>query len=470
MEETTLSVHELNSLAQAALREAFPREVWVRGEVQKCRVMGSGHTYFSLVEKASTTRDGVQATIDCVLWAGNARRIANALRETPGGKLAEGTEVRICGRLDVYPVSGRMQFVMSAIDPLFTVGAMAQRREQVMRALSAEGLLGRNGAIPMPMLPLRVALVTSVDSAAHADFVHELTAAPFAWRLRVVDTLVQGRSAPRSIARAISAAEAHAPDVIVVVRGGGAQTDLAAFDSDLVGRAIARCSIPVLTGIGHETDRSIADEVAHSSFKTPTACAQELVGIVRAVAARNEQAWSRIRQLAVAGLDRSDAALENHGRLVRRSVLVHLAREEGRVGEGHRRLRRAASEAPNRVQSRLVGRGVRVREVGRARLRTEALHLEHAHARLARVPAVLGPLLDRLEHREAQVRALDPRRIIARGYSLTRGEDGAIVRSVADAPTGTRLVTELADGIVRSRVVPHTEAGVDDEPAPQEQR
>lgn len=469
MDEPTLSVHELNSLAQAALREAFPREVWVRGEVQKCRVMGSGHTYFSLVEKASSTRDGVQATIDCVLWAGNARRIANALRETPGGKLTEGTEVRIRGRLDVYPVSGRMQFVMSAIDPLFTVGAMAQRREQVMRALSADGLLDRNAAIPMPMLPLRVALITSVDSAAYADFVHELTAAPFAWRLRVVDTLVQGRSAPRSIARAISSAEAQVPDVIVVVRGGGAQTDLVAFDSDLVGRAIARCPIPVFTGIGHETDRSVADEVAHSSFKTPTACAQELVGIVRAVAARNEQIWSRIRQLAVTRLDRSDAALENHGRLVRRSVLVHLAREEGRAVEGHRRLRRAALEAPNRAQTRLVRRSGRVREVGRARLQTEAVHLEHAHARFARVPARLGPLLDRLDHREAQVRALDPRRILARGYSLTRGEDGSLVRSAADVPTGSRLVTELADGVVHSRVVSHTEARVDDA-APQEPR
>ncbi|MCU1459533.1 MAG: xseA [Actinomycetia bacterium] len=468
MDAPTLSVHELNSIAQAALREAFPSEVWVRGEVQKCRVMGSGHTYFSLVEKAST-RDGVQATIDCVLWAGNARRIANALRETPGGKLTEGTEVRIRGRLDVYPVTGRMQFVMSRIDPLFTVGAMAQRREQVMRALSADGLLDRNAAIRLPMLPLRVALITSVDSAAYADFVHELTAAPFAWRLRVVDTLVQGRSASRSIARAISSAEHHAPDVIVLVRGGGAQTDLAAFDSDVVGRAIARCSIPVFTGIGHETDRSVADEVAHSSFKTPTACAQELVAIVRAVAARNEQVWARIRQLAVTHLDRSDAALENHGRLVRRSVLVHLAREEGRVGEGHRRLRRAALEAPNRAQSRLERRSGRVREVGRSRLQAESVHLEHTYARLARVPARLGPLLDRLDHQEAQVRALDPRRILARGYSLTRGEDGALVRAAGDAPPGSRLVTELAEGVVTSRVESHTEAGVDD-PAPQEQQ
>ncbi len=451
MDEPTLSVHELNSYVQAALREAFPYEVWVRGEVQKCRLMASGHTYFSLVEKAST-RDGVQATIDCVLWAGNARRIANALRETPGGKLDEGTEVRIRGRVDVYPVTGRMQFVMSRIDPLFTVGAMAQRREQVMKALSAEGLLGRNATLPLPMLPLRVGLVTSVDSAAYADFVHELTATPYAWRLRVVDTLVQGRNAARSIARAISAAATSAPDVIVIVRGGGAQTDLAAFDSDVVGRAIARCPIPVFTGIGHETDRSVADEVAHSSFKTPTACAQELVAIVRAVAARNEELWNRIRQLATARLDRSDAALESHGRLVRRSALVHLAREDGRIGEGHRRLRRAALEAPVRAQGRLERRSGRVREVGRARLQTETVHLEHARARLARVPARLGPLFDRLDHREAQVRALDPRRVLARGYSLTRGPEGTLVRAVADAPAGSRLVTELADGLVHSRV------------------
>ena len=153
----------------------------------------------------------------------------------------------------------------------------------VLRALSAEGLLGANGARELPPVPLRVGLITSSGSAAYHDFVHELEVSGYAWQVAVVDVRVQGAAAARRIKWALGQLSQLDVDAVVLVRGGGSRADLAAFDSELVARAIAAMPVPVITGVGHETDRSVADEVAYHACKTPTACAQLLTAAGRGV-------------------------------------------------------------------------------------------------------------------------------------------------------------------------------------------
>ena len=276
----------------------------MRGEVQRITTSRTGHTYFELVEKDSR-RERVAARIDVALFKGNAPTINTRLREVPGVTLAPDIELRIRGRIDYYPTGGRLQLVMTDIDPIFTVGGMAANRERVLRALAAEDLLQRNGGLPLSPVPLRVGLITSKGSAAYYDFVHELERSGFDWRVVLADVRVQGGGAPRRVTWALRAFASVDVDVVVVVRGGGARSDLAAFDSEPVARAIALMPMPVFTGIGHEIDRAVADEVAHSCFNTPTACAQALV----------EQVCTYLDRMTVLSNDvvTSAAAAAGHG-------------------------------------------------------------------------------------------------------------------------------------------------------------
>ncbi|HEX6310304.1 MAG TPA: exodeoxyribonuclease VII large subunit, partial [Acidimicrobiia bacterium] len=274
-EQPTFTVTEINTVIRDALRAAIPREVWVQGEVQGLKTSGLGHSYFQLVEKVGRG-ERVLSRLDVALFRGERPAVNAALRDA-GLKLADDIGVRIRGRVDFYPPNGRLQLVMTGIDPVFTVGGMAANRERLLKALAAEGLLRANAALPMPAVPLRVGLVTSHDSAAYHDFVHELEVSRYAWQVCLADVRVQGSGAPKRLVWALRALARQRVDVVVIVRGGGSRSDLAPFDAEAVARTIAEMPVPVLTGIGHEVDRSVADEVAHTACKTPTACAQELV-------------------------------------------------------------------------------------------------------------------------------------------------------------------------------------------------
>jgi exodeoxyribonuclease VII large subunit len=428
-DEVTFSVGELAGAVGDALRRAFPDQVWVRGEVQNLKRYPSGHTYFTLVEKGTGTGDRVRAKVDVVLFRDDRPAITRALKEVPGAELGNDVEVRIRGRVGVY--QGRLQLVMSAIDPVFTVGGIAANRERVVRALAADGVLALNGRLPLALVPLRVGLVTSRGSAAYRDFVHELEVSGFAFQVVVVDVRVQGAAASRRMVWALRELAECSVDVVVLARGGGARADLAPFDTELVARAIAAMPVPVITGVGHEVDRSVADEVAHTACKTPTACAQVLVGQVRAFADAVDASARRVAALA-----RTRAALASHtldeaARRARRSAPVALARESARVERAHGRVeelgRRRVVDAAREVDACARRTG----ELGRRGVATAGMQLDAA---------------------ERAVRALDPRRVLERGYTITRSADGRIVRQPGDVASGDELVTELADGRITSRV------------------
>jgi exodeoxyribonuclease VII large subunit len=435
--EPTFSVGELTALVSDAVRQAFPVQVWVRGEVQNLKRSSAGHTYFSLVEKAGRG-DRVQARLECALFRDDRRAVDRALAEVPGAELGDDVEVRIRGRIAVYPAQGRLQLVMTAIDPVFTIGGIAANRERVLRALSAEGLLDHNARLPLPAVPLRIGLITSEGSAAYHDFVHELETSAFAWQIVLVDVRVQGAAAARRIAWALRELAQLDLDAVVLVRGGGSRADLAPFDTELVARAVAAMPVPVLVGVGHETDRSVADEVAHTACKTPTACAQVLVHQVRGFLATLDAAAHRV--LARARSRTALAAQELDGAI--------------------QRVRRDASAAVARAGAHVERRHGRMQELGQRRTRDAAVMLrERERALVSMAGHHLERATLRLDAGEASVRALDPRRVLERGYTITRTADGRVLRRAGDVGAGAELVTELASGRVTSRVEEVAEDG-----------
>jgi exodeoxyribonuclease VII large subunit len=298
---------------------------------------------------------------------------------------------------------------MHGVDPTFTLGLLAAERDRLLRTLADEGLLRANRANLIPVPPLRIGLVTSVGSAAHADFTDELVRSGLPFEVLEHDARVQGYGSAVDLAEALSVVATYQPDVIALIRGGGSATDLAAFDAEVLARTIAALDVAVVTGIGHEIDRSVADEAAHTALKTPTACAAALVEQVQAFS-------DAVDGLRMTIADRARAAVD---------------RASDRLDEVAHRTNRSAS----------------------AGLTRHADQIETATTRFVRSP---GTFLDRqggqLDGLAARVRALDPIRILARGWSITRRTDGSLVRTADDVSTGDTLVTTLAGGQVASTV------------------
>jgi exodeoxyribonuclease VII large subunit len=405
----TLTVRELCNAVRGVVDGAFPDEVWVKGVISGLTRSANEHVYFDLVEPSDDLGPSTSVVLPVALFAANKFRVNAILRKSGAVRMRDGLEIRIRGQIAYYPPQGRVQLVMSLIDPAHTMGQMELARQALVTKLQTEGLLGANGALELPALPLRVGLVTSGESAAHADFVHELERSGYDFTATLFDARVQGLDAVPSLVDAIERAGRAELDMVAIVRGGGARTDLAAFDHEEVARAIAASPHPVVVGVGHEVDRSVADEVASISVKTPTAAAAVLVEAVGRFDHEVATAADRLVTLAGRALERETADLTSTGR----------------------QLELAATRAVDRHQNRLA---------------TFATHLGHRSQRaLDRTEATLDQAGVRLE-------ALDPAAALARGWSITHLTDGTLVRRPADAPPGSIIVTTTALGRLISTV------------------
>ncbi len=291
LDSEALSIAQLYGEIEAALSAAFPRSrrVWVRGEIQSAsdQTGKSGHCYLDLIDpENSGTRGAPALKVKC--W----RTTWGPLRATlaqQGVTLEPGMVVSIRGSIDFYRPKAEVGFVLAELDVTALLGRLAAQRAALIKALQAEGLLERNRTIAVPAVPLHIGLVGSPGTEGYRDFLGQLTSAGFSFKVDVVPVKVQGAQAPRAVANAIR--QLSGCDVVVVVRGGGSKADLAAFDTEVVARAIATSPCPVWTGIGHTGDESVADLVANRSFITPTECGHQLAVTVAGWWA-DQRCWS----------------------------------------------------------------------------------------------------------------------------------------------------------------------------------
>lgn len=432
------------------LDEVFPF-VWVGGEVQRPRRVRAGHLYFELVEKGANDR--VSAKLDAALFRGDSLRVERKLRRA-GVTLEEGQTLRMLGELNFYPPHGRLQFLVRDIDVVSAVGALAQRRQETLAWLRENDLLRRNASLELDSVPLRVGLVTSEGSAAHRDFMAVLDASGYAFQVTFAHASVQGGAAESEVAAAVHALSSleGSLDVVALVRGGGAKSDLAAFDGRDLATAIARSRLPVLTGLGHEIDRTIADEVAHADCTTPTAVAERLVQRVATADQRCADLSQRLVLQAERSLDVARTALDRARQSLRRAELP-LQRESHRLNDLDQSLRREGLA--------LLGRRREALDSARRSLAAPSQRsLERAAAVCDQIESGLGREgLRRVELGGERLRSferlfaqLDPKRTLERGFSITRDAAGRAVRDSAQLQAGDRLTTEVAAGRIVSRV------------------
>ena len=376
------SVSELIADVNDVLAREF-RDVWVYGEVGKVTNAASGHCYFDLIEEEG----GERSVLSVKLFRG-VRQSLSAKMKQHQVDIVSGVKVRIRGTPDVFTANGSFGFKMSDLDPRFTLGDLAAKREEIVERLKRDRLYDRNRLTTLPLVPLAIGLVTSKGSAAHADFMKTLEQSGIGFQVSLCDVRVQGDGAAASVAAAVTNLASLADiDLVAVVRGGGSKTDLAAFDDEALARAVATCEKPVFTGIGHEIDQSIIDEIAYSWNKTPTACAVAIIDIVNQFLLRVDTAAQRMATM----------------------VLTALAAAERRVADAVGQLRTLRTSVLNQAKSRI----------------------------------------DLLA---SDVKSHDPVVLMRRGWSITRGPDGRVVKSLKQVAKGIELSTRVADGTINSTV------------------
>lgn len=404
MTGVSLTVSEvLNRVRQVVIVE-FPSPIWVRGEVTGYRRTTGGAVFFRLAdpEVADTALD----------VAARGRLMMSVDRDLSAaglGSLRDGVEVRIRGTVELDTRRSVVRLSLLEVDPTFTAGKLALDRAEVLRRMTADGSLIANGLLPQPLVPLRVGLITSRGSAAHGDFTDQLARSPYRFSIKTVHTSVQGVDAAARIEEAFARLAAEPIDVTALIRGGGSKLDLSVFDSEIVARAVAASPVPVLAGIGHDMDQSVADRAAAISVKTPSAAGEWLVEKVRDYAGRIATARHAIDSEA-------RTALSRH-RLLLRGAAADIAGSSGVL---------------RRKQDHLSNIGADIARMSRESLDRQGRNV----AAMAEWFSAIG---------------IEP--TLRRGFAIVTTADGSsVVKSVDQVGPGERLLLRLADGTVPVQV------------------
>lgn len=406
-----LSLYDLNALVRRSLEQCLPDEYWVQAELSEVRVHpATGHCYVEFVQKDPRSNNLV-AKARGVIWSNVFRLLRPYFEESTGQVFTAGIKVLVQVSVGFHELYG-FSLTVHDIDPTYTLGDMARRRREILKQLEEEGVLTLNKELPMPELPRRVAVISSATAAGYGDFCHQLTNNPrgYYFHTELFAAAMQGDRVEESMLAALDSINSRADDfdVVVIIRGGGATSDLSCFDTYLLAAACAQFPLPIITGIGHERDDTVLDSVAHTRVKTPTAAAEYLI-------ARMDEAADRLNDLAV--------------RLYE-VVTARLKWERNRLQQCRNRIPTAS-----------------VRRVSSAKL-----ELLTARKDLHRsVEAVLARHRHKLELLKQRLADASPDKLLARGYSITL-KDGKAVKDAALLSPGDRLVTRLYRGEVQSVV------------------
>ncbi|MDD7317592.1 MAG: exodeoxyribonuclease VII large subunit [Prevotella sp.] len=436
MNRNALSLLELNSLLAEVIEIGMPREYWVEAEISELRVV-RGHCYLDLVEKREGTNTPVaRASAKC--WQNTWSVISPYFEKVTGQTLHAGMRVLMLVSANFHPAYG-FSWIINDIDPTYTLGDMARKRQAIIEQLKREGVFDMQKELTLPMSCRNIAVVSSANAAGYGDFVDQLenNANGFRFTVRLYPATMQGEGVEQSVIAALnkiydalSAEDETSPDCVVIIRGGGATSDLSGFDTLALAENVAQFPIPIITGIGHERDESILDMVSHTRVKTPTAAAALLIDHLKRV-------W--------------DYLLEAQG------TLETAARR--RMDMEQMRFQRAAQKIPplfSLFKERQEHRIDRImRDMVAAAQRSVAANIN----RIDELRNGMSPMLERtitgeshrLQMLGQRVKALDPKLLLKRGYSITLHE-GMIVRDASQLKSGDRIETRVEKGTILSVV------------------
>ena len=440
------------ALGNAIRTQPSLQGAWVRAELSDVRYTG-GHCYMELVEKDE--RGATVAKLRANIWASTVQGLRRKFYGVTGRDIASGMKVLVKGSATCHQVYG-LSFNIVDIDPSYTLGDMERLRREILMRLQREGVIGYNKSLTLPPAPQRLAVISAPGAAGYGDFISQLDSSPegFVFYPVLFPAVMQGERTSESVRAALDLIEMSVDvwDCVVIIRGGGATTDLNGFDDYDLARRVATYPLPVLVGIGHERDRTVLDEIAHTRLKTPTAVANFLIDTLRQANFRAAAAADAIMHYVADRIAGEKQRLANCW-----ALLPTLVR--GALQGEMRHLDSMTSAVPMAVGARLAsGRAAlksyatMVDTLARQKTAIASAWLHDAQARLRHsVPRIIDDARTRLDSYERLVRALSPDNTLRRGYSLTT-VDGHAVTDAASLCPGQSMVTRFAQGSVTSVV------------------
>lgn len=427
-----LTLYELNNLVRGTVEGSLTDDYWIQAELSEVREGYNGHCYLELIEKDSAGRQLI-AKARGMIWHTTYCLLKPYFERETGQLFAAGIKVLVQVSVTFHELYS-YSLIVKDIDPSYTIGDMARRRKEILQQLEKEGILNDNKDLSFPLLANRIAVISSATAAGYGDFCHQLYQNEYRLKFKVglFPAVMQGEKVEQSVLAALDAilAQCDEWDVVVIIRGGGATSDLSGFDTYLLAAACAQFPLPVITGIGHERDDTVLDMVAHTRVKTPTAAAALIVSHQLGTASRLEDLCNRISRDAQ---NRMQVERERMERLLIRLPLAFTRMRS----EGEHRLEAYSS----RLQHAVIYRT----EKERHRLQLYAGRLEQ------KWPVMLEREKFRLQLLKQRCEAADPALLLKRGYSMTyKGK--MLVRDASQLNKGDELVTVLENGTVRSIV------------------
>lgn len=410
MNQPPLSLYELNAWVKRSLHACLPDTCWVQAELSDVRTNYSGHCYLEFVQKDAKGGNLI-AKARGTIWSNVFKMLKPYFEQETGQAFVAGIKVLVRVSVDFHELYG-YSLTVTDIDPTYTVGDMARRRREILRQLEEEGVVNLNKELEMPVLPQRVAVISSPTAAGYGDFCNQLEHNPygFDFRIQLFPAVMQGDRVEDSVIAALDAVYAQPDDwdVVVIIRGGGATSDLSGFDTYPLAANCAQFPLPIITGIGHERDDTVIDSVAHTRVKTPTAAAEYLI-------ARMLEASDRLDEWAYR---------------LQESVRARLLDERRRIENLRRRIP-----------------GVAARRIAGAEYALRSARSDMAQA----VRTCLTAGHHQLELLQQRLQDALPEKQLARGYSITLYR-GKAVKDASTLKPGDELVTIVSRGKVASVV------------------
>ncbi|HEX2395533.1 MAG TPA: exodeoxyribonuclease VII large subunit [Bacteroidales bacterium] len=428
-----VSLCELLTQVKIAMKNSLPLSWWVIAEISELKVNFNGHCYLELVEKNQDT-ESVKAKVRATIWASVFRMVQPYFQTSTGMELSAGIKIMIKVSPEFHELYG-FSLNVTDIEPSYTLGEMARQRQEIINRLKAEGVYDMNRSLTICEIPSRIAVISSQTAAGLGDFMHQLTNNAYGYKfcVKLFTAVMQGEEAEQSVIQALDKIyqDEASFDVVAIIRGGGSQSDLSCFNSYWLNYNICQFPLPVLTGIGHEQDETIADMVAWKRLKTPTAVAEFLIDCFR-----ETEVGINERSINLFNLVTGKVRAENE-RLIRVLMALKPAVKE--------RLRAQASN--------LKVLGLNLKNSAGNLVLSESAKIDGRKIQLStKLKEYLGNLNHNLELLEKHTSYLDPFLILKRGYSVTY-LNGKVLKNNTSVKPEDIIDTRLAEGVIKSKIV-----------------
>ena len=434
--ERHITLYELNQLVREVIESEMPDEYWVEAELSECRE-SRGHCYMELIQKDEHTATPIaKASAKC--WANKWMLIRPGFERTTGQRLHAGMKVLLKVYAQFHEAYG-FSWIVTDIDPTYTLGDMARKRQEIIQQLKAEGVFDLQKELQLPLFCQRIAVISSESAAGYGDFCNQLADNPYGFKFctQLFPAIMQGEGVEQSIIAALeriysltSQSLTSDFDCVVIIRGGGATSDMSGFDTLALAENVANFPLPIITGIGHDRDESILDMVSHTRVKTPTAAASLLIDHLKTVLDTINESQTRLAHYAQQKLSTLNTQLSTIAETLPRIFSTVKTRQEARLDALN-------SHLVNHAQQRIINHQLSI------------ANLEN------HLPLLLDRRLMAEKHRlqliEEKAKSLDPTLLLKRGYSITL-KDGKAVRDASTLHPGDTIETRLANGHIHSTV------------------